>query len=453
MGSVSVAPRTLSLSLCVVSENRGPRSVCVCVCVCICACVRVCICVCAWRDEQRQRARRPRPHLPSHTYSPALPQLINDDDPDRTASDVMQDAITHLVRRKSKVAKPMKVSDHVQPRSTHTHTHTHHAYNPPTHTHARQGRQLPNVLPFSLHLQQPLPSSPHPHPQIYVVSTDTTVALVSRETGRVFGHISAPLLEELYFEEARKPLAFAFSHHSSRLGVDYISVFECKPKYAGLIEPSLEEAVRTEKPHRRSSLRRAGSLGKAARVVGAHAAHWLGTVPVEDNKGTSVVETALAAVRRKMKKSRDRALFVTLVCSQESVTYVEALTDDILHETHISNISFVTLCEVRSTLLGGDFCERWFCVCLSGRFALRSTLRLCVCLQASFRLPCFPCPARPQPTPHPPLTHSPPSPRRAAPRKFSRTLRPTTGSTTFCATSSPASRAWQRSCASCAARP
>lgn len=40
---------------------------------------------------------------------PPLIQLIDDDDPDRTASDVMRDAITHLVRRKNKDAKPIKV--------------------------------------------------------------------------------------------------------------------------------------------------------------------------------------------------------------------------------------------------------------------------------------------------------------------------------------------------------
>lgn len=181
--------------------------------------------------------------------------------------------------------------------------------------------------------------------QTYIVVTDTMVSVISRETGRAFANFPVALVEQVQVLEATKPKAFAFSHHSTRLGVDYISVFEIKNKYLPFVEPALRSASRTEKLFRRSSVKMPG-LSLTARVVGCHAAHFLGSIPVAKKTGTKVVAEAVDTLRRKNKKSGERPLFVTLVCSRESITYVEALTDDILHESHMSTVSYVAIVNV-----------------------------------------------------------------------------------------------------------
>lgn len=175
--------------------------------------------------------------------------------------------------------------------------------------------------------------------------TDISVAVVSRENGRIFANIPAQLVEQLQVLVNAKPAPFGFAHHSTRLGVDYVSVFEVKAKYLPYVEPALSPASRTEKLHRRSSIKAPG-LSLTARVVGCHAAYLLGSVPVKEKSGNKTVQQAIAQLQRRTKKTNERALFVTLVCSKESITYVEALTDDILHETHMGNVSFITLFDV-----------------------------------------------------------------------------------------------------------
>eukprot|EP00730_Choanoeca_flexa_P002806 TRINITY_DN11181_c0_g1_i4.p1 TRINITY_DN11181_c0_g1~~TRINITY_DN11181_c0_g1_i4.p1 ORF type:complete len:758 (+),score=224.97 TRINITY_DN11181_c0_g1_i4:94-2367(+) len=180
--------------------------------------------------------------------------------------------------------------------------------------------------------------------KMFIIVSRSRVTLFNREDNTVHQIIPASVIEELYLNEDVSPATFAFAHHNSRLGIDYINVLEVKSKYLPYVEPLLEEAVRTKKEYRMSKVD-ARALGISQRIVGVYLGLYLGKTAVSKKAGKAVVEDALMKLRRQQKRAKERLLQTTIVVSRENVSYMETFADDLLFESHIQNISYCDVLE------------------------------------------------------------------------------------------------------------
>eukprot|EP00045_Choanoeca_perplexa_P007881 m.72440 g.72440 ORF g.72440 m.72440 type:complete len:797 (+) comp14262_c0_seq1:22-2412(+) len=180
--------------------------------------------------------------------------------------------------------------------------------------------------------------------KMFIVVTRQSVALYNRDEGQIHQVIPASLIEELYLDESQSPATFAFAHHNSRLGIDYINVLTVKPKYLPYVEPLLQEATGAKKEYRMSKVD-AKALGISHRIVGVYLGLYLGKTAVSKKQGIAVVEDALMKLRREHKRAKERLLQTTIVVSRENVSYMETFADDMLFEGHIQDISYCNVLE------------------------------------------------------------------------------------------------------------
>jgi hypothetical protein len=239
-----------------------------------------------------------------------------DDDPDRTINHVLREEMERFRARKKR-EKPIKVC---QPRSWA-------AVRPAART------------------QGPTPAG---RVQVVLVVSEDWVGTVSRETNALIQHVPSYMVEEVLAEDSKRfPLAVAFSHHNSRVGIDYVSVIEVKEKYFHSLEPALETAARRVKAHRKSKVD-ARALGIKHRMVGVKNGLYLGKLAVSKKNGDATVVSAVAQLRRQIKRKKERLLNATIVINKDSIVYMEALTDDVLFEGAMTDVTFATLLEVCS---------------------------------------------------------------------------------------------------------
>ncbi|EDQ85288.1 uncharacterized protein MONBRDRAFT_34315 [Monosiga brevicollis MX1] len=177
--------------------------------------------------------------------------------------------------------------------------------------------------------------------KMLVAVTPDYVALVSRENGQVLQRIARHYVEEVCIDTKLQPPSLAFCHHNKRLGIDYINVFDVKSKYADPFELAIEETRSYNRSHRESKISTA-ALGLPERLIGTELGTFLGSRPVSKKTGNAACEAAVMALRRK-NKNRNKGLLATIAVHSDSISYAETMSDDILFEGHIKDVTFVTV--------------------------------------------------------------------------------------------------------------
>lgn len=126
------------------------------------------------------------------------------------------------------------------------------------------------------------------------------------------------MLEEYWIDTSTSPATLVFTFFSQKLSIDYVNIFQIKPKYQPHIEPIFEALKHQEKKHRASQID-LSSLRIQLNVLGTRAAFLLGSVSVSKKTGSDTCIAAAEKLKHRNKRSKDRLLPISVVVTRESI--------------------------------------------------------------------------------------------------------------------------------------
>eukprot|EP00055_Hartaetosiga_balthica_P010725 m.46745 g.46745 ORF g.46745 m.46745 type:complete len:732 (-) comp7286_c0_seq4:379-2574(-) len=174
--------------------------------------------------------------------------------------------------------------------------------------------------------------------RVYIVFSKRFVTVVDRDTLNSLFQFPFYAVEEWVSEDRFKPPAICFTTHSKKLSIDYLHIFQVKKKYVTEMEESLDSARRSEKLHRKSSVK-ISTLGIKPRIVGTRPGQYLGSRSVNARTGSHICKE----VADKLIASGQDSYNVSVIVSTDGLRIAELLTDDIFVDVLVSDISFATV--------------------------------------------------------------------------------------------------------------
>eukprot|EP01147_Barroeca_monosierra_P003501 gene3501-6127_t len=175
-----------------------------------------------------------------------------------------------------------------------------------------------------------------------IVVSERSISIVSRRNEHVLYQLPSYMLEEYWIDTSTSPATLVFTFFSQKLSIDYVNIFQIKPKYQPHIEPIFEALKHQEKKHRASQID-LSSLRIQLNVLGTRAAFLLGSVSVSKKTGSDTCIAAAEKLKHRNKRSKDRLLPISVVVTRESIRYAEVLVDEPLADVLIKEVSFLTV--------------------------------------------------------------------------------------------------------------
>ncbi|EGD82461.1 TK/HMTK protein kinase [Salpingoeca rosetta] len=179
--------------------------------------------------------------------------------------------------------------------------------------------------------------------KVFVVVSNAQLSVIARSTGSIILQIASSKLDEFQVDSRSSPSCFAFSFHSSTLGVDYINVFQVKPKYEALVAPCLEQCKVKQRPHRMSKINPKHQQHSGKHVLGVFQGVLLGSTAVASKHRDDVCRGAADKLKRRQRRAHTRLLPVAIVLTADSIRYAEVLADRDFEHVLLKTISHATV--------------------------------------------------------------------------------------------------------------